>query len=165
MSSDGEGVMARERHVRLPGWTKQVGALPSECTSTMTSNVLFPLLNSWKTKWCLRSRLDFSFEERSAALSQNRGLFSLISFPDVQRPGRNSQTQPDQTFWERKSGCRECRPAILAARTKQTGIKTRARLCLFGSCHSSGLKSSIKSLMSGEFYQPLQSDVWPGCYV
>lgn len=43
----------------------------------------------------------------------------------------------DQTrhFEKEKVGVVACRPAALAARTTQKGIKTRARLCLFGSCH------------------------------
>lgn len=79
---------------------------------------------------------DWVASERRAALpvlQQNKGLFSLISFPDARRPGRE-KVRRNQTrhFVKEKVGVVACWPAALASCTTQTGIKIRARLCLFG---------------------------------
>lgn len=69
---------------------------------------------------------------------------------------KSDATRPDVS-WKEKVGVVACRPAALAARTKQKGIKIRARLCLFGLCHRPDVQPSTRSLIFCEIYHPFDA--------
>lgn len=61
---------------------------------------------------------------------------------DLAEKLRHNQTRH---FVKEKVGVVACWPAALAARTKQKGIKIRARLCLFGLCHLPDVQSFTRT--------------------